>query len=313
MKNVVVTGAKGFVGAKLCNELAKRGYAIFPFSFSQMLAGSAASFPKDVEYVVHLAARVHIMSDAAVNPMDEYRAVNVAGTIDFARLAAVAGCRRFVFVSSIKVNGESTLPGQYFTADDNPAPQDPYAISKDEAENQLKRLSRETGMEVVIIRPPLVYGPGVRANFLSLMRLLDRGVPLPFGAIKNHRSFVYLENLIDFIIVCLNHPAAANDTFLVSDDEDLSTPDLLSGLGSALGRPARLIPVPQRVLRAAAQFFGKQDMATRLLGSLRINICKNKEILNWKPSVRVVQGLADTADWYSAGKRNVPIERLRDG
>jgi len=253
-----------------------------------------------VDLVVHLAARVHVMHDEAVDPLAEFRRVNVEGTLNLVRQAALAGVRRFVFVSSIKVNGESTVLGKPFSAHDKPDPQDPYGISKYEAERGLLQLASETGMEVVIIRPPLVYGPGVKANFASMMSWLDRGIPLPLGAVHNQRSFVALDNLVDLMVACLDHPAAANQTFLVSDGEDLSATELLQRMGRALGKPARLIPVPVGVMQVAANLLGKGAVAQRLFGSLQVDSSKARALLGWKPVVTVDEALQKTADAFNA-------------
>lgn len=248
-----------------------------------------------VDTVVHLAARVHVMVDTATDPLTEFRQVNVEGTLNLARQAAASGVRRFVFISSIKVNGESTPLGHAFTADDVVDPQDPYSISKHEAELGLRQLAVESGMEVVIIRPPLVYGPGVKANFQSMMRWLERGVPLPLGDIHNKRSLVSMDNLVDLIITCLNHPAAANQIFMVSDGEDLSTTELLRRMGLALGRPARLIPVSVSLLKAGAAVLGLRNVAQRLCGSLQVDITKSRTLLEWNPPIDVDEGLRRTA------------------
>jgi nucleoside-diphosphate-sugar epimerase len=222
----------------------------------------------------------------------EYRRVNVDGTLALARAAAQAGVRRFVFVSSIKVNGERTPPGRAFRADDAPAPADAYGVSKWEAEQGLFALSRETGMEVVVIRPPLVYGPGAKGNFAALVRWVARGVPLPLGAVRhNRRSLVGLDNLVDLIVTCLDHPGAANEVFLAADGEDLSTADLLRRVGRAMGHPARLLPVPVWVLQAAAASLGKRAVAERLLGSLQVDGSKAGELLGWEPPCMVDEGL----------------------
>jgi nucleoside-diphosphate-sugar epimerase len=215
-----------------------------------------------------------------------------------AEAAAAAGVRRFIFISSIKVNGEATLPGAPYTAEAQPAPADPYGISKLEAEQGLRALAADTGLEVVIIRPPLVYGPGVKANFLSMMRWLHKGVPLPFGAIHNRRSLVALDNLVDLLVTCIDHPGAANQTFLVSDGEDLSTSELLRRMGFALGRPARLLPIPSRLLDVAAAMLGKTALAQRLCGSLQVDIGKTRELLNWSPPVGVDEALRKTAEHF---------------
>ncbi len=252
----------------------------------------------DVSTVVHAAARVHVMEDNAADPLVEYRRTNVAGTLQMAEQAAAAGVSRFVFISSIKVNGEATERGRPFLASDSPAPLDPYGVSKMEAEEGLREIARRTGLEVVIIRPPLVYGPGVKANFQSMMRWLDRGIPLPFGDIHNARSLVALDNLVALIVVCISHPAAANETFLVSDDEDLSTTELLRRMGAALGRPARLIPLPAALLQFGARLAGKPAIAQRLCGSLQVDISKTKELLAWNPPLSVDEGLRQAAEGY---------------
>ena len=248
-----------------------------------------------VDAVVHAAARVHVMAETTTNPVDEFRRVNVQGTLSLARQAAAAGVRRFVFVSSIKVNGEATQPGHPFTPDDVPAPLDDYGVSKMEAENGLREIAGQTGMELVIIRPPLVYGAGVKANFAAMMRWLRRGIPLPLGAIHNQRSLVALDNLVDLIVTCLTHPAAANQTFLVSDGEDVSTSELLRRMGRAMGRPARLIPVPASWLKLAAAMVGKPDVAQRLCGSLQVDIEKTRRLLGWTPPLSLDEGLRRAA------------------
>jgi UDP-glucose 4-epimerase len=244
--------------------------------------------------VVHCAARVHVMADTAANPLEEFRRVNVQGTLNLARQAAAAGVRRFVIVSSIGVNGAETFQ-RPFTAHDEAAPHSPYAASKYEAELGLQALAAETGLEVVIIRPPLVYGPGAPGNFGSLMRWLKRGVPLPLGAIHNQRSLVALDNLVDLLVTCITHPAAANQTFLVSDGEDVSTTELLRRMGEAMGRPARLLPVPVSLLKLAAIVVGKPDVAQRLCGSLQVDISKTRQLLSWTPPLSLDEGLRRAA------------------
>ena len=313
---LLVTGATGFVGSALSQSLdaqrncvvagvrvrsSKLSSGIIQVSVGDLLPDTDWSGALDgVDVVVHLAARVHIMQDVAADPLAEFRRVNVSGTLNLARQAAMAGVRRFVFVSSVKVNGESTLLGHPFFADDAPDPQDPYGISKYEAEVGLRELALSSGMEVVIIRPPLVYGPGVKANFASMMSLLDRGIPLPLGAVDNKRSFVALDNLVDLIVTCLDHPAAANQTFLVSDGEDLSTTALLQRMGRALGKPARLIPVPVGVMEVAAKLLGKGDVAQRLFGSLQVDSSKTRDLLGWTPVVSVDEALRKTATAFMA-------------
>ena len=232
------------------------------------------------------------MKELAVDPLTVYRQVNVEGTAHLARQAAAAGVRRFVFVSSIKVNGEFTNMGKPFTADDGPAPEDPYGISKHEAEQLLRQIAAETGMEVVIIRPPLVYGPGVKANFMAMMRWLDRGVPLPLAAItENRRSLVALDNLVDLIVTCIEHPSAANQTFLVADGEDVSTAELLQRMARAMNRKARLLPVPVWMLEQAAVLLGKRDVARRLCGSLQLDTTHTRQRLGWVPPIDLDEGL----------------------
>ena len=288
---ILITGATGFVGSALCNALENADYKI-QRSNQRLSEADWSQSLADVSTVVHLAARVHVMHDSAADPLAEFRAVNVHGTLNLARQAAAAGVRRFVFLSSIKVNGEHTDLGSPFNAEQTPAPQDAYGISKHEAELGLRGIAAETGMQVVIIRPPLIYGAGVKANFASLLRAVRRGVPLPLGlATHNRRSFVSLNNLVDFIITCIQHPNAANQTFLVSDGCDLSTTELLRRTGNALGKSARLIPVPVAVLEAGAALFGRRDVAQRLCGSLQVDITKAKELLGWMPPFDVDEGL----------------------
>ena len=231
------------------------------------------------------------MRDEVDDPLAEYRKVNVQGTLNLARQAVAAGARRFVFLSSIKVNGETTARETPFQAGDVPLPEDAYGISKLEAEQGLMQLAAETGMEVVIIRPPLVYGPGVKGNFASMIKLVDKGIPLPFGAVDNKRSLIGIDNLVDLIIRCIDHHSAANQVFLAGDGADLSTTELLRGVGRAMGKPARLIPVPAGMLQLGATLLGKKAMAQRLLGSLQVDISKTCELLDWKPPYTVEEGL----------------------
>lgn len=317
---IVVTGATGLVGGAVLERLSaldnieliapvRKPVSVLPkCAIRVRIAGLEADTDwrqalEATNVVIHCAARVHIMSDQSSDPLAEFRQVNVEGTLNFARQAAVAGVRRFVFVSSIKVNGEGTAPGHSYKADDVPAPMDPYGISKLEAEQGLRAIAAETGMEVVIIRPVLVYGQGVKANFLSMMRWLHKGLPLPFGAIHNSRSLVALENLVDLIVTCLDHPFAANETFLVSDGEDLSTSDLLRRMSAALGKPARLIPLSSGIIEAGAAMLGKQALAQRLCGSLQVDISKTRELLGWSPPVAVDEALRRTAEHFLAQQR----------
>jgi nucleoside-diphosphate-sugar epimerase len=299
---IVVTGASGFVGRGLHIALRQAGKtvrALSRFGGNDLTAIGPITPDTDwIEYlqnvtcVVHLAARVHILRDQASNPLQEFRMVNTGATLDLARQAAEAGVRRFVFVSSIKVNGEVTSPGCPFRADDPPRPADPYAVSKMEAEQGLHEIAATTGMEIVIIRPPLIYGPGVKANFANLMKWISRGVPLPFGAItENRRSLIAVQNLIDLIVCCTEHPRAAGQLFLASDGEDLSTAELVRRIGVALGRPARLDSVPVILLNTAAILTGKADVAQRLLGSLQIDSTKTCDVLGWRPPLSTTEGL----------------------
>jgi len=258
---------------------------------------------RGADAVVHLAARVHVMRDTTADPLTEFRRVNMAATENLARQAARAGVRRFVYLSSVKVNGEETSPGHPFTEMDVPLPMDPYGVSKHEAELALRDVARKTGLEVVIIRPPLVYGPGVKANFRHMMRWLSSGLPLPLGAIDNRRSLVGLDNLVDLIVRCVNHPSAPNETFLVSDGEDLSTTQLLRRLAKALGHPDRLIPIPASVLELGFRMFNKGDIAQRLCGSLQVDISHARKLLNWRPPLSVDECLRGAALDYLDSQR----------
>jgi len=256
--------------------------------------------------VVHLAARVHVMHDTEADPLMAFRVVNVEGTLNLTRQAAAAGVKRFVFISSVKVNGELTQSGRAFTEADSPDPQDAYGLSKHEAEQGLRQLAVDTGMEVVIIRPPLVYGPGVKANFAALMRAVQRGWPLPLGAVPNQRSLVALSNLVDFIVTCIAHPQAANQTFLVSDGQDLSTTELVRGMARAAGVPARLLPVPVWALQAGATLLGKGGAVQRLCGNLQVDISKARQLLGWVPPISIDEGLRRVVagPWIAASLRS---------
>jgi len=311
---ILLTGATGFVGRGLTPLLLRQGHEVtaavrkssneLDSHITQALISDLSSDQKWLpvlsghDVVIHSAARVHVMSDESSDPLAEYRKTNVEGTLNLARQSAEAGIRRFIFISSVKVNGESTTPSNLYSAESQPAPLDPYGISKLEAEQGLRALSTETGMEIVIIRPVLVYGPGVQANFLSMMRWLHKGVPLPFGALHNRRSLVALDNLTDLIATCVVHPAAANQIFMVSDGEDLSTTMLLRRMGVALGKPVRMLPIPGWVLETGASMLGKQALAQRLCGSLQVDIEKTRTLLNWNPPVSIDEALGKTAKHF---------------
>ncbi|MEX5362121.1 SDR family oxidoreductase [Pseudomonas guariconensis] len=317
--NVLLTGASGFVGKAILELLLAQGHTVVAalrkepsdldprvkvarFDGLDSSTDWRASLA-GVGTVIHSAARVHVMNETDADPLTAFRKVNVNGTLNLARQAVAVGVKRFVFISSIKVNGEGTPKGRPYTADDVPAPVDPYGASKMEAEAGLRALAEETGLEVVIIRPVLVYGPGVKANFRAMMHWLDKGVPLPFGAIDNRRSLVALANLADLVLTCVDHPAAANQTFLVSDGEDLSTSGLLRRMAGALGRPARLLPVPSVLLQWGATLLGKQSLSQRLCGSLQVDIEKTRSLLGWKPPVSVDEALGLTARDYQGKTR----------
>jgi UDP-glucose 4-epimerase len=311
---ILVTGANGFVGSALVARFARgktgvraamrrppaaRQPGVEQVESPSLSAGADWQHALEgVSAVVHAAARVHVMRDEAADPLAEFRSANVEGTLALARQAAAAGVARFVFLSSIKVNGESTPPDRPFLAADVPQPSDPYGVSKLEAERALGALARETGLEVVIVRPPLVYGPGVKANFFALLKWLQRGVPLPFGAIHNRRSLVALENLVDLVVTCVEHPAAPGQTLLVSDGEDLSTTELLRRLAAALGKRARLVPIPERALVLAARALGAGSIAQRLCGSLVLDSAPTRRLLGWAPPVSVDEGLHAAAEAY---------------
>ncbi len=303
---ILTTGSTGFVGEALVSALHKKRHEIsVSMRVQRESSASSNSFVvgdinattdwttalHSVDTVIHLAARVHVMRNTAIDPLVKFRSVNTDGTLNLALQAAAFGVRRFIYLSSIKVNGEMTNHGCPFTPNDLAAPQDPYGISKHEAEVGLREIARTTGMQVVIIRPTLVYGGGAKGNFKSLMKLVARGLPLPLASIDNRRSLVGIDNLVDFIVTCLEHPAAANETFLVSDNEDLSTPDLIRRMARAMNRPARLLPVPKSVLMAAATMLGKREIAQRLCGSLQVDISKSRTLLGWNPPVSVDEGL----------------------
>ena len=304
--HVLLTGSTGFVGKALMSTLRTKRHEISaPMRAQSESSASLNSFLvgdinaatnwstvlQGADAVVHLAARVHVMRDTADNPLKEFRSVNTEGTLNLARQAAAAGIRRFIFLSTIGVNGNSTSHGKIFTETSASLPHDPYSVSKHEAEVGLRAISKSTGMKIVIIRPTLVHGNKAPGNFGKLTRLVAKGLPLPLASIDNRRSLVGIDNLVDFIITCLEHPAAANETFLVSDGEDLSTPDLIRRMARAMDRSARLLAVPKSVLMAAAAMLGKRDMAQRLCGSLQVDISKARALLGWNPPVSVDEGL----------------------
>lgn len=314
MEKILVTGATGFVGKALCKSMALNGWHVRGTVRS---AEQTAGLPSGVEVVqiktigadtdwsdvlarvdavVHLAARVHVMNDTSSYPLSAFRLVNVAGTERLARMAAIKGVKRFVYISSVKVSGEGRE--KPFTEYSIPAPEDPYGVSKWEAEQVLHKVAKDTGLEVVILRPPLVYGPGVKANFMSLLKLLDRAIPLPLSSINNLRSLIYVGNLVDAIITCITHPMAVGQTYLVSDGEDVSTPELIRRVAAALGRPARLFPFPPFLMRLAAKPFGKSDAVERLVNSLTIDSSKIRRELGWKPPYTMEQGLRETTVCY---------------
>lgn len=303
---ILLTGGTGFIGAHLVDSLNKLGgfdlvlpvrNSISTISSNFILVCSLDSCTDwssalcSVDVVIHVAGLTHIQKGHHADPLTEYRRVNVEGTLNLARQASVAGLRRFIFISSIKVNGEQTSLRLPFTAEDAPAPADAYGISKCEAEQGLQKIAENTGMEVVIIRPPLVYGQGAKGNIANLIKLVSKGVPLPLGAINNQRSIVSVENLVDFIITCIDHPAAANQVFLVSDGVDLSTTQLLRGVAEAMAVPSRLFSIPSSLLMFIATLLGKRSVAHRLFGSLQVDISKSRELLGWQPPVSVEEGL----------------------
>lgn len=313
---VLVTGANGFVGARVVQVLRDRpdvnvvsgvrrlGVHCDAIIGEQRELGdlAQASFDisqfSDIDVVVHTAARVHVMQDREADPLLAFRRANVEALKSLAVVAALAGVKRFVLVSSIKVNGEETLPGRPFNAEDEAAPADPYGISKYEAEQVLRQVCEGSSMEWVVVRPPLVYGPGVKANFMRLMQSLGRGMPLPVGSLHNRRSLVALDNLVDLLVTCLSHPQAANQTFLVSDGDDLSVAALTEHLSQLLASRSWLLPIPPSCLRAALRMAGRSAVAQRLCGELRVDIGKTHSLLGWQPPMAVKEALALTAAHY---------------
>jgi nucleoside-diphosphate-sugar epimerase len=311
---LLVTGANGFVGQALCTESLGRGFAVraavrsaestVEDTSETVVVGAIDGATdwnealRDVDVVIHLAARVHVMHDEAADPLAEFLTVNLHGTANLARQAARAGVRRLVYVSSIKVNGEQTTGTGAFAESDPADPQDPYAASKWAAEQELHRIAAETGLEVVVVRPPLVYGAGVKGNFISMLDALAKGMPLPLASVHNLRSLIYVGNLVDALIACALHPGAAGQTYVVSDGEDISTPELLRRLGEAMGRSARLFPCPPAALKVVGRLTGRSGQIERLLGALRVDGGKIRSDLSWTPPYTLQQGLQATAAWY---------------
>ncbi|MBW4524960.1 MAG: SDR family oxidoreductase [Phormidium tanganyikae FI6-MK23] len=309
--NFLITGATGFVGSVLCQLLEHSEHTVYgvvrtpdaklPLSVKPILVSSIADLTyhpilSQIDVVIHLAARVHQMKDTATDPLSEFRAVNTEATKDLAIAARTAGVKRFVYLSSIKVNGDGQ--SEPYTELSQPQPNDPYGISKWEAECALKNISDETGLEIVILRPPLVYGAGVRANFLNLMKLVQKGIPLPLGAVQNQRSLVYVGNLVDAIAACAIHPNAAGQTFLISDDTGISTSELVQNLAKSMQKPVRLVAISPVLLTILARIFGKTATLDRLFGSLTIESSKIRQTLNWRPPFSLQQGLDHTARWF---------------
>jgi len=310
---ILLTGSSGFLGKRLTTALANASFMLIecgrnsaklnnPNYLHVENIDSNSKFNlqyQAINTIIHSAARVHVMNDASANPLEAFREVNTHGTLNLAQQAAEAGVKRFIFISSIKVNGESTELGKPFKPDDSFIPTDPYGLSKYEAEVGLHKIADETGMEVVIIRPPLVYGPGVKGNFASMMKWVNKGLPLPLGGIKgNKRSLVSVDNLVNLIITCIEHPKAANQTFLVSDNDDISTTGLLQKMALALDVPSRLLPVPAAWFIFVSHLFAKPAMSQRLCGSLQVDISKTTELLAWTPPYTSAQSMKKTADAY---------------
>jgi UDP-4-keto-D-QuiNAc 4-reductase len=311
MTRVLVTGATGFVGSVLCELLAQSGYVVraalrsersLPGCIAEKVVtgdiGAAADLGAalaGVDAVIHAAARTHVLHDSPRNA-ELYTQVNARGTVLLAQAAAQAGVRRFVYLSSVKVNGEETA--RAYSADDEPCPQGAYGVSKWLGEKGLQEVASTTGLQAAIVRPPLVYGPGVGANFLRLLRWVDSGWPLPLGGISNRRSLVSVWNLCDLLARALTHPAAAGRVWMVSDGDDLSTVELIGRLATLMGRRVRLLPVPVGALRALAAVMGRAAEIDRLCGSLRVDITPTRRVLEWTPPVPLAEGLARTVGWY---------------
>ena len=314
MQNILVTGATGFVGSALCQYLLRQGYHITAIVRSRHHSISRAikqvvvsdlglkinwvGILQGIDCVIHLAGRAHIVKEVVADPLDAFRHINTRATLHLAQQAIKVGVRRFIFLSSIKVNGEKTPLHQPFSVTDNPAPLDPYGISKYEAELGLQEMVVSTRMELVIIRPPLIYGPHVKANFLTMMKWVQKGIPLPLGAVNNQRSLLALDNLLDFILLCIVNPKAAGQTFLISDGNDLSTTELLQRVAIALRKSIRLVPIPTSALIIAGAALGKRDISRRLCESLQIDMSHTKKRTAWKPPITVDEALQKTANIY---------------
>ena len=310
MSKILLTGATGFVGQSLALALIKKNVSLLCSVRKPVLIEGAECHLVDdlspttdwrhclnqVETVIHCAARVHVMHEKANDPLQLFREINVAGTLQLAKQAAAAGVKQFIFLSSVKVNGEKTEVGSAFTEDTKPQPIDPYGISKFEAEQALFELGRSAGMAITVIRPPLIYGPGVGANFLSMLRWVQRGIPLPLGSLRNQRSFVFIDNLVSLISCCIQNPRASNQVFLVSDGHDMSTTELLKKSAASFKVTQRLLPCPAFLLILMATLLGKKSFADRLCQSLQVDISKAKRLLEWTPPTTVEQGLQITAN-----------------
>ncbi|WP_150137229.1 UDP-glucose 4-epimerase family protein [Candidatus Enterovibrio altilux] len=316
---VLVTGASGFIGNRVSNVAKHKNWSVkkqvrnVAFQANNTIVCDIQAHTdwsahlKDIDCIVHCAACVHQMKGVKndANILQAYRDTNILGTLNLTRQAVEAGVKRFVFISSIKVNGEQTSLGQAFVSAVSQPPSNFYGLSKYEAEIGLKKIAEQTGLEVCIIRPPLVYGEGVKANFQSMMNIVCKGTPLPFGAINNYRSFVYIDNLVSLVLTCCTHPNAVGRTFLVSDNDDVSTTRLLKQITISMGRPSRLLPLPQRILEYTARLLGKTDIANRLCGNLQVDISDTMQSLDWIPPVSFERGIAKTVDAYlNARKTN---------
>lgn len=312
----ILTGGSGFLGSAILHELIKKKIDVIQISRLENKASSKVIYIdaidgetgyglKDYKFdvVIHCAARAHIMNDTCNEQLAEYRKVNTEGTLNLARQSVLAGAKRFIFISSIKVNGESTSGRAIYSSTDEPAPQDPYGISKAEAEVGLLQIAKETGLEVVIIRPTLVYGAGVKGNFLNLLKLSSSNFPLPFGAIRNARSMVYLGNLVGLITTCIDHPNAAGKVFLASDGDDVTLSRLVCMIRKAMGKPALLLPVPAFIFKLLGCLIGKAAVVDRLVGNLQVDNRDAKHYLSWQPPYSVEYGIkATVCDYMNRAK-----------